>query len=229
MKCGARVALGVAGGYFLGRTKKMKLALMLAGMSAGRRAGGPGELLKGGSKLLNASPELAQLTDVVRGRLLEAGKGAALAVATRQVESLTDRVGKRVESLGDLGAPRRRPEADEPAPADERAEDDTGEDTGVVDDTSPADEPERAGADAEDAEDEEPPPARRRTSAPATKAPSGRGGKSSAATTTVRRAGTAAGGGTRATSKAAAGTAGKAASGRKPARATRTRRGEGNG
>ena len=36
MKCGARVALGVAGGYFLGRTKKMKLALMLAGMAAGR-------------------------------------------------------------------------------------------------------------------------------------------------------------------------------------------------
>ena len=39
MKCGARVAIGVAGGYFLGRTKKMKLALMLAGMAAGRRAG----------------------------------------------------------------------------------------------------------------------------------------------------------------------------------------------
>ena len=48
MKCGARVALGVAGGYFLGRTNKMKLALMLSGMAAGRQAGGPGQILAQG-------------------------------------------------------------------------------------------------------------------------------------------------------------------------------------
>jgi len=103
MKCGARVALGVAGGYFLGRTKKMKLALMLAGMAAGRQAGGPGALLGQGKSLLNASPELLRLSDEVKGRLLDAGKGAALAVATRQVEALTDRVAGRVESsLGNL-------------------------------------------------------------------------------------------------------------------------------
>jgi hypothetical protein len=103
MKCGARVALGVAGGYFLGRTKKMKLALMLAGMAAGRQAGGPGALLGQGKNLLNASPELSRLTDEVRGRLLDAGKSAALAVATRQVEALTDRVTGRVESsLGNI-------------------------------------------------------------------------------------------------------------------------------
>jgi hypothetical protein len=101
MKCGARVALGVVGGYFLGRTKKMKLALMLGGMAAGRGAGGPGQLVAQGSKLLKQSPELAKLTDEVRGRLLEAGKGAALAVATRQVESLTDRVGRRVGAVAD--------------------------------------------------------------------------------------------------------------------------------
>ena len=103
MKCGARVALGVAGGYFLGRTKKMKLALMLAGMAAGRQAGGPAALLGQGKNLLDASPELLRLTDEVKGRLLDAGKGAALAVATRQVEALTDRVAGRVESsLGNL-------------------------------------------------------------------------------------------------------------------------------
>ena len=103
MKCGARVALGVAGGYFLGRTKKMKLTLMLAGMAAGRQAGGPGALLGQGKSLLDASPELLRLTDEVKGRLLDAGKGAALAVATRQVEALTDRVAGRVESsLGNL-------------------------------------------------------------------------------------------------------------------------------
>ena len=45
MEYAARVALGVAGGYFLGRTKKMKLALMLASTAAGRKAGGPAALL----------------------------------------------------------------------------------------------------------------------------------------------------------------------------------------
>ena len=42
MNCAARIALGVAGGYLLGRTKKAKLALTFAGMAAGRKAGGPG-------------------------------------------------------------------------------------------------------------------------------------------------------------------------------------------
>ena len=118
MKCAARVALGVAGGYFLGRTKKMKLALMLAGTAAGRQAGGPaallgqggsGALLGQGKNLLDASPELSRLADEVTGRLLEAGKGAALAVAARQVESLTDRVAGRVESSLSNLAERGRP------------------------------------------------------------------------------------------------------------------------
>ena len=103
MKCGARVALGVAGGYLLGRTKKMKLALMLGGMAAGKKAGGPGQLLAQGTKLLGQSPELTRLTDEIRGRLLDAGKAAAVAVATRQVEALTERVVGRVGSLTDVG------------------------------------------------------------------------------------------------------------------------------
>lgn len=214
MKCGARVALGVAGGYFLGRTKKMKLALMLAGMAAGRQVGGPGELLKGGTKLLAGRPELARLTDEVRGRLLEAGKAAAVAAATRQVEALTDRVGKRVEALGDVGAGgRRRAEkltedltAEKSAP-DERAEDERAEDEYAEEpaETEPADV----------REEREEPAARRSTRTSAAKSPRGRGnGRSGSATATVRR-----------TAPGAAGAAGRAAAGRKP----RTRRGEGDG
>ena len=103
MKCAARVALGVAGGYLLGRTKKLKFAMMLGGIAAGRRAGGPGQLLAQGTKLLGRSPELARLTDELRGRLLEAGKGAAVAVATRQVENLTERMVSRVGTLTETG------------------------------------------------------------------------------------------------------------------------------
>ncbi|MFD1521329.1 hypothetical protein [Pseudonocardia yunnanensis] len=214
MKCGARVALGVIGGYFLGRTKKMKLAMMLGGMAAGRKAGGPGELLRTGSKLLNSSPELARLTEEVRGRLLEAGKGAALAVAARQVESLTDRVGKRVESLGDVGVPRSKkreePEDEyEEEPADEQAEPAEAED-------------ERPPAEDED-EDEALPPRRARPQARSGKAAApARGGKNVAgATATLKRTGGPASG--------AARTAGKAAAGRKSGRTTRTPRSDGDG
>jgi hypothetical protein len=215
MKCGARVAMGVAGGYLLGRTKKMKLALMLGGMAAGRRAGGPGELLAQGSKLLEHSPELAALTDQVRGRLLDAGKGAAMAVAARQVESLTDRVGKRVESLGDLGGPKRRP-AEAPDVADETGDvaDETG---GSYADDETGDEPDARdrGADAEDVEADQPPaeapaPPRRRRTARAAGNAGGAGGAGGKAT-----AGRAAAAGT----KAARGAASKAKAGRRTSNA----------
>jgi hypothetical protein len=118
----------MAGGYFLGRTRKMKLALMLGGMIAGRQAGGPGELLAQGSKLVSSSPELSRLVGDVRGRLLDAGKDAALAVATRQVESWADRVAGRPaadspppdeDGNGEQSADgsTERPRADEDTPA----------------------------------------------------------------------------------------------------------------
>jgi hypothetical protein len=103
VKRGARLALGVAGSYFLGRNKKMKLVLALTGVATGRRVGGPGQLLAQGTKLLGQSPEVARLTDELRGRLLQAGKGAAVAIATRQVEALTERVVNRVGNLTEAG------------------------------------------------------------------------------------------------------------------------------
>jgi hypothetical protein len=212
VKCGARVALGVVGGYFLGRTKKMKLAMMLGGMAAGRRAGGPGELLKTGTKLLSSSPELSRLSDEVRGRLLEAGKSAALAVAARQVESLTDRVGKKVESLGDVAAPRRG-KADEEPVADEYED----EDEEVVDDERSS-----AAQDEDDYEDEpEPEPASRPRNRSAKAAPARAGKNAAAATATVKR--------TAAPASGAGRVAGKATAGRKSGRTARTQRSDGDG
>src|SRR5829696_6499015 len=85
----------------------MKLAMMLGGLAAGRQAWGPGQLLAQGAKLLGQSPELTRLTDELGGRLLDAGKAAAVAVATRQVENLVNRVGTLtdagVKTVGDVG------------------------------------------------------------------------------------------------------------------------------
>jgi hypothetical protein len=103
VKCGVRVALGVAGGYLLGRTKKMKLAMMLGGIAAGRQAGSARQLLRQGAKLLGESPEVGRLADEIRDRLLDAAKVAAVAVATRQVEALTERVSRVGTPVGDAG------------------------------------------------------------------------------------------------------------------------------
>ena len=206
MKCGARVALGVAGGYFLGRTKKMKLGLMLGSIAAGRRAGGPGELLGQATKLLSASPELTRLTDEVKGRLFDAGKGAVLAVAARQVEALTDRVGKRVESIGEAstGSAKRGSKA-------RSREDDTGEDK--TDAEYDEDEASDTGADVKDVE-EAPEPAQATVDEDEDR-PSPR--QTTRQNTTRQNTGRAADGARRTASRAAAGAA-------KAGRPTRTRR-----
>ena len=98
---GGKLALAVVGGYLLGRTKKMKLAIMLGGALAGKKIStDPAALLGQVTKLVSASPELQRLDSAVRGRLLEAGKDAALAVASSRMEALTDSLVDRVENLG---------------------------------------------------------------------------------------------------------------------------------
>ena len=100
MKHGGRVMLAVAGGYFLGRTKKMKLAIMLAGMASGNKiARDPAQLLAQGTRLVQSNPQLSALSDQVRGRLVEAGKGVAVAVVSRQLDSLSDRLSERTDRL----------------------------------------------------------------------------------------------------------------------------------
>ena len=98
---GLKLALAVIGGYLLGRTKKMKLAIMFGAALAGKKIStDPAQLLGQASKLIQASPELQKLDSAVRGRLLEAGKDAALAVASSRMEALTDNLVNRVENLG---------------------------------------------------------------------------------------------------------------------------------
>ncbi|WP_199433058.1 hypothetical protein [Qaidamihabitans albus] len=93
MKRGAQVAMGVGAGYLLGRTRKMRLALMMAGAGATGRLGvSPGELVQRGAKRLTASPELGRLTETVRGELLGAAKSAAATAASGRIESLNERI-----------------------------------------------------------------------------------------------------------------------------------------
>ena len=68
MSANTKIAAGVAGGYLLGRTKKMRLAMMLAGALAGKRLSTQRqELLSQGQKLLSNSPQFKELRPVDRG------------------------------------------------------------------------------------------------------------------------------------------------------------------
>lgn len=98
---GSRIAAAVIGGYLLGRTKKMKLAIMVGGALMGKKVPtDPTQLLKLAGSMVEKSPELQRLDTAVRGRLMEAGKDAALAVASSRMEALTDNLVNRVENLG---------------------------------------------------------------------------------------------------------------------------------
>src|SRR3954452_16594785 len=86
----AKVALGVSAGYLLGRRKKMRLALTVGSMLAGKKlATNPTALLAQGNKLVDSNPELQKLRDQVTGRMFEAARGAALSTATSRLESMT--------------------------------------------------------------------------------------------------------------------------------------------
>src|SRR3954453_22916431 len=93
MQGAARMALGVGGGYLLGRTKKLKLAITLGSMVAGKKMSGPSGLLGQGVDLLRQSPEF----DRLREQLMGAGRSAAMTAATSSLARVSD----RIESRGD--------------------------------------------------------------------------------------------------------------------------------
>jgi len=108
MKSGTKLALGlgVGAGYVLGRTRKLKLALLLAGGGmTGRLPGTPRELMQQAAGALGSSTELGKITESVRGDLIGAARAAAVTAAANRIEALNDRL--------QLPAPDEEPESDE--------------------------------------------------------------------------------------------------------------------
>ena len=99
-----QMAMAVGAGYMLGRTHKMKLALMLAGFGASRRfpTGSLG-VLNEGRKLLADSPEVAKLGVTVRKELMNAVKAAAVTAASQRIDSLNTRLESGEDLVGGLG------------------------------------------------------------------------------------------------------------------------------
>lgn len=112
------IGFALLAGYYLGRRRKLRMAaaLAMAGL-AGRAGGGQGGLLAQGLKTLTSSEELKPVTDRLRGDLMEVGKAAALAAAGKQIDSLSDKLHDRAESLRTPG------EKTSPAAAEDETED----------------------------------------------------------------------------------------------------------
>jgi hypothetical protein len=107
MKGGATTALAIGVGYVLGRRRKMRLATMLA---VGAATGGLAKLgplaLRQGAKYLDKTdiagtlgPQVGEIVDTLRGDLLDAGKAAAAAAVTSRIDSLSENLHDRAETL----------------------------------------------------------------------------------------------------------------------------------
>lgn len=99
MKCGTRVALGLTGGYLLGRSRKMKAAMFLAILAAGGKLpADPNELVRR-IPLLGGGGPLDEVTADLRERLVDAGKTAAMTAASNRIDSLSDKLERRTATL----------------------------------------------------------------------------------------------------------------------------------
>ncbi|MGJ3561707.1 DNA primase [Streptomyces sp. INA 01156] len=147
-----RTALGLAvgAGYLLGRTKKLKMAVAVGGLVAGKMNLGPRMITDMVSTQLQKNPQFKELGDQLRGDLRGAGKAASGALVERQLDSLADKLHGRTTEMRDqltgLGRPDREAEVDEDTEDDRRAEDDLEDEEatdGEPDDEEPEPAPER--------------------------------------------------------------------------------------
>ncbi|MFF7824471.1 DNA primase [Streptomyces rochei] len=153
-----RVGMGLAvgAGYLLGRTKKLKLAVAVGTMVAGKKMNltpkGIAELV--GSQLQN-NPQFKEIGDQLRTDLRGVGNAASGALVERQIDALADRLHGRTAQVRDQlsGAASKAPGA---GPDDSR-------DSGASEDPEPReeyddhdDEPEeRDGSEERDRRDED--------------------------------------------------------------------------
>lgn len=128
-----RMGLGLAigAGYLLGRTRKLKMAVAVGGLVAGKKLNlSPRMVAELVSQQLRDNPQFKELGDQLRGDLRGVGKAASGALVERQLGSLADRLHGRTAEMRDQlngGGPRDRADDDEDVDADEPEEQERGQ------------------------------------------------------------------------------------------------------
>jgi hypothetical protein len=140
-----RIMAGVTAGYLLGRTRKLKLALMVGSLLANRK------LVSGQVDKLSDAAGVGPLGE----QLVSAGRKAALGAVSSRIDSFSDRLAERTNALngGSSDEDEEEPEDeyDEPAEDEEEPEDEYEDEEPAEDEEVPEDEYEEE----EPAEDEE--------------------------------------------------------------------------
>ena len=110
MKGSMRAAMALGIGYALGRKKRLRTATLMAAATAFGSSDVGSMVLKRGLTLLSntdvfgkLAPQLGDITDSVRGDLLDAGKAAFSAAVSNQVDTLTSSIHDRAERLRNPG------------------------------------------------------------------------------------------------------------------------------
>ena len=100
-----RLAMGLAGGYLLGRYRKTRMLGAIVAMVAAKRLGDAA--VKKGTAALGSPAELDKLAG--------AGREAAVAVLSGRINGLTRRIHDRTESMRHPGGDQSPPEAESPS------------------------------------------------------------------------------------------------------------------
>ncbi|MFI9246002.1 DNA primase [Streptomyces sp. NPDC053086] len=143
-----RTAMGLAigAGYLLGRTKKLKMALAVGSLVAGKKLNlSPKMLADVVNQQLKNNPQFKEIGDQLRQDMRGVGKAAGGAMVERQMNALADRLHGRTAQMRDQLSDATPAGSDEEQ-GDEDASEDRGEDR--------EDDREDRGDDREDREDE---------------------------------------------------------------------------
>ncbi|MFF7853090.1 DNA primase [Streptomyces sp. NPDC007904] len=156
------LGLAIGAGYLLGRTKKLKMAVAVGGLVAGKKLNlSPKMVAELVSQQLQNNPQFKEIGDQLRGELRGVGKAASGALVERQLNSLADRLQGRTADVRDRLTGAARPDRDA-----EDAEDADDADNAADEDADDA---------GRDEEDREPPerPAKKAPAEKAAKRPAG--------------------------------------------------------
>src|SRR3954452_21634551 len=146
MNNAAKLGAGVAGGYLLGRTKKLKMAVGLGAWLIGKKLDlSPSQLAMQGLGVLREAPQFGELSERLRSEVGGAGKRDLATAATSRMDSLADRMADRNDRL--TGEADDEDYEDDEGPVDEAEDEDYDDEE---DDEGPVDE-----AEDEDYDDEE--------------------------------------------------------------------------
>ncbi|MFJ7335122.1 DNA primase [Streptomyces sp. NPDC101110] len=134
------LGLAVGAGYLLGRTKKLKMAVAVGGLVAGKKLNlSPRMVAELLQQQLRNNPQFKEIGDQLREDLRGVGKAASGAMVERQLDALSDRLHGRTAQMRDqltgaVPGGREDDEADDEyedeEPEDEEPRDDESEDSG---------------------------------------------------------------------------------------------------